>query len=41
MEDLKKRFEENYLTFISAAVGLVALIAGIVWAITAMMRKKS
>jgi hypothetical protein len=41
MEELKKKFEENYLTFISIAVGSVALIAAIVWGITLLIRRKS
>ena len=41
MEELRKKFEENYLTFISIAVGSVALIAAVVWGITALMRRKS
>ena len=41
MEELKKKFEDNYLTFISIAVGSVALIAAVVWGITALMRRKS
>jgi hypothetical protein len=40
MEELKRKFEENYLTFISIAVGSMALIAAIVWGITALLKKK-
>lgn len=40
MEELKKKFEENYLTFISIAVGSMALIAAIVWGITVLLKKK-
>ncbi len=41
MKDVKKQCEEHYLTFISIAVGSVALIAAIVWGITAMIRKRN
>ena len=41
MIDMKENHEEHYLTFISIAVGSVALIAAIVWGITAMIRKRN
>jgi hypothetical protein len=41
MDELKKKFEENYLTFISIAVGSVALIAAVVWGITALIRRRN
>ncbi len=40
-KEMKKVFGENYLAFISIAVGLVALIAAIVWGITAVIRKRN
>jgi hypothetical protein len=40
MKDLKKKFEDDYLTFISIAVGAVALIAAAVWIITVVVRKR-
>jgi hypothetical protein len=40
MKDLKKKFEDDYLTFISIAVGTVALIAAVVWIITIVVRKR-
>ena len=40
MEEMKKNFEENYLTFISIAVGSMAIIAVIVWGITVLLKKK-
>jgi hypothetical protein len=39
MKELKKKFEDDYLTFISIAVGSVALIAAVVWIITIIVRK--
>ena len=39
MEDLKKSLEENYLTFVAAAAGAVALIALVVWAITYFVKR--
>jgi len=39
-KEMKKMFDENYLTFISIAVGSVALIAAIVWGITMLLRKR-
>ena len=39
--DSTKHNEEHYLTFISIAVGSVALIAAIVWGITAMIRRRN
>ena len=41
MEDLKKSLEENYLTFVAAAAGAVALIALVVWAIALITRSCS
>ncbi len=40
MKELKKKFEDDYLTFISIAIGAVALIAAIVWIITVVVRKR-
>lgn len=40
-KDMKKMFDENYLTFISIAVGSVALIAAVVWGITVVIRKRN
>ena len=40
MKELKKKFEDDYLTFISIAVGSVALIAAVVWIITVIVRKR-
>ena len=40
MKELKKKFEDDYLTFISIAVGSVALIAAVVWIITIIVRKR-
>ena len=40
-KEIKKMFDENYLTFISVAVGAVALIAAMVWGITAVIRKRN
>ncbi|MFC1650011.1 hypothetical protein ACFL2X_00425 [Candidatus Latescibacterota bacterium] len=34
MKDLRKAIEDNYLTFITAAAGAVALIALAVWSVT-------
>ena len=39
MKELKKKFEDDYLTFISIAVGSVALIASVVWIITIIVKK--
>ncbi|MFA6471526.1 MAG: hypothetical protein WCU00_05730 [Candidatus Latescibacterota bacterium] len=39
-EELKKKFGDDYLTFISIAVGSVALIAAAVWIITTIVRKR-
>ncbi len=39
-KEMKKMFDENYLTFISIAVGSVALIAAIVWGITMLLKKR-
>jgi hypothetical protein len=39
MKDLRKTIEDNYLTFIAAAAGAVALIACAVWALTHFVRK--
>ncbi len=41
MKDMKKVCEENYLTFITVAVGSVAVIAAIVWGITVLIRKRN
>lgn len=41
MKEMKRHFEEHYLTFISIAVGSVALIAAIAWGITAVIRKRN
>ena len=41
MEEMKKKFEENYLVFISIAVGSIALIAAVVWGITTLIRKRN
>lgn len=41
MKDVKKLYEEHYLTFISVAIGSVALIAAIVWGITLVIRKRN
>lgn len=38
--DMKKLFGENYLSFISIAVGSVAVIAAIVWGITVYVRRQ-
>lgn len=40
MKELKKKFEDDYLTFISIAVGSVAFIAAIVWMITTIVKKR-
>ncbi|MFC1489839.1 hypothetical protein ACFL6K_01385 [Candidatus Latescibacterota bacterium] len=34
MKELRKKIEDNYLTFIAAAAGAVALIALAVWVVT-------
>jgi hypothetical protein len=41
MDELKKKFEDNYMTFISVAIGSVALIAAIVWGITVLLKKRN
>ncbi len=41
MDELKKKFEDNYMTFISIAVGSVALIAAVVWGITVLLKKRN
>jgi hypothetical protein len=37
---MKKLFGENYLSFISIAVGSVVVIAAIVWGITVYVRRQ-
>jgi len=39
VKDLRKKIEDNYLTFITIAAGSVALIALLVWAITTFVKK--
>ena len=39
MKDLKKHYDEHFLSFISITVGSVAIIAAVVWVITAMIRR--
>ena len=41
MKDMKRLAEDHYLSFISIAVGSVALIAAIVWGITALVRGRN
>ena len=39
MKDFRKSLEDNYLTFITIAAGIVALTALVVWAITVFVKK--
>jgi hypothetical protein len=39
MKDLKKALEENYLTFVAIAAGVLAGVALIVWAITYFVKR--
>lgn len=39
MKDFKKALEENYLTFVAIAAGVLAGVALIVWAITYFVKR--
>jgi hypothetical protein len=39
MSNLRKKIEDNYLTFVTVAAGAVAAIALIVWAITYFVKR--
>ena len=39
MKELRKAIEDNYLTFIAASAGAVALIACAVWAVTFFIKR--
>ena len=39
IKDLRKSLEENYLTFVAIAIGAVAGIALVIWAITYFVKR--
>ncbi|HUT62899.1 MAG TPA: hypothetical protein VMZ04_02975 [Anaerolineae bacterium] len=40
MKDLRKSFEENYLTFIAITTASVVVIAVLIWVVTVCVRKE-